>query len=267
MLGSRPLPLAVTASAGTSGRPGRCRGSARSARCCSPRRTWRTRRARPHRCRGTASGVVSHGSLTLTTLVGCTTLPRASRGPITDSTAPTPSPVQNGRAPSTPSSSPTAALREQTRVSRLGLAPLSSSGSDGSRGVDDALRAEVARAGGQRVVAVTGRRRAALEVLRQRVAVGVGERLPDQAAAHRLSVGLDDRAVGVVVQAGDLGHQPDEDRVGDAEDHGEHQQRPQRGPVLTNKIGEVHGHIPGKSWITRSISLMPMNGAMMPPSP
>ena len=44
-----------------------------------------------------------------------------SRGPITDSTAPTPPPVQNGRAPLTPSSSPTAALREQTSVSRLSL--------------------------------------------------------------------------------------------------------------------------------------------------
>ena len=65
--------------------------------------------------------MVAQGSLTLTTFVGLTTLPRASRGPITDSTAPTPSPVQNGRDPSTPSSSPTAALREHTRVSRLGL--------------------------------------------------------------------------------------------------------------------------------------------------
>ena len=69
------------------------------------------------------------------------------------------------------------------------------------------------------------------------------------------------------LQAGHLGDQPDEDRVGDAEDHGEHQQRAQRGPVLADEIGEVHCHIPGKNWMTRSMSLMPMNGAMMPPRP
>jgi hypothetical protein len=31
--------------------------------------------------------------------------------------------------------------------------------------------------------------------------------------------------------------------------------------------GRTSSHIPGKSWITRSISLMPMNGAMIPPRP
>src|SRR3984893_5745250 len=56
------------------------------------------------------------------------TLPPASRGPITDSTAPTPSPVQNGRDPSTPSSWPAAALREQTSVSRPALNPASEGG-------------------------------------------------------------------------------------------------------------------------------------------
>src|ERR1700738_4455063 len=53
------------------------------------------------------------------------TLPPASRGPITDSPAPTPSPVQNGRDPSTPSSWPTAVLREHTSVSRPALNPAS----------------------------------------------------------------------------------------------------------------------------------------------
>src|SRR6202008_3173336 len=66
-----------------------------------------------------------HGSLTLTTRVGWMTFPRESRGPITESTAPTPPPVQNGRDPSTPSSWPTAALRVHTCVSRLGLKPAS----------------------------------------------------------------------------------------------------------------------------------------------
>ena len=51
---------------------------------------------------------------------------------------------------------------------------------------------------------------------------------------------VDDRAVGLVAQAGNLGDQPDEQRVGDAEDHGEHQQRAQRGPVLANEVGELH---------------------------
>ena len=69
------------------------------------------------------------------------------------------------------------------------------------------------------------------------------------------------------MQAGDLGDQPDEHRIGEADDDGEDEQGPQRGGVLANEIGEFHAHIPGKSWMTRSISLMPMNGAMMPPSP
>ena len=212
--------------------------------------------------------MVSHGSLTLTTLVGCTTLPRASRGPITDSTAPTPSPVQNGREPSTPSSSPTAALRAQTRVSRLDLAPLSSSGSDGSPGVSTMLSGPrllaLVAIGSYPSPAADGR---LWKYCGSAIAVGVGEQLTDQPAAHRLSVDLDDRPVGVVAQAGQLRHQPDEQRVGDADDHGEHQQRAQRGPVLANEDWRSSCHIPGKSWITRSISLIPMNGAMMPPRP
>src|ERR1700756_5725586 len=66
-----------------------------------------------------------HGSLTLTTRVGRVAFPRGSRGSITESTAPRPPPVQNGRDPSTPSSWPTAALRVHTCVSRLGLKPAS----------------------------------------------------------------------------------------------------------------------------------------------
>src|SRR6478735_3804191 len=83
--------------------------------------------------------VVWHGSLTLTTRVGWATSPRASRVTMTDNAAPTPSPVQNGREPSTPSSSPAASLRVQTRVSRLGLKPLSSLGSEGSPAVSTML--------------------------------------------------------------------------------------------------------------------------------
>src|ERR1700739_2960908 len=59
----------------------------------------------------------------LTTWAGWITLPDESRGPITDSTAPTPPPVQNGREPSAFSSWPIAKLGEHTGVSRLGLNP------------------------------------------------------------------------------------------------------------------------------------------------
>ena len=73
-----------------------------------------------------------HGSLTLTTWVGWVTLPAESRGPITDSTAPTPPPVQNGREPSTFSSLPIARLREHTWVSRLGLKPAADGSAPGA---------------------------------------------------------------------------------------------------------------------------------------
>src|SRR4030081_3328315 len=64
----------------------------------------------------------------LTTLVGRITPPRVSRWPVTDSTDPTPLPVQNGRAASCwlrPSSLSIPALREHTNVSRLALTPAS----------------------------------------------------------------------------------------------------------------------------------------------
>src|SRR3954452_7713220 len=66
-------------------------------------------------------GAAGQASLTLTTRVGLVTYPAAFRGPITDSTAPTPPLVQNGREPSTPSSSPIVLLRSHTWVSRLCL--------------------------------------------------------------------------------------------------------------------------------------------------
>ena len=64
--------------------------------------------------------------------------------------------------------------------------------------VDDVLRAEVAGPGRGRVVAVAGGGGPRLEVLRQRVALGVGERLPDQRAADGRAAGGDERAVGLV---------------------------------------------------------------------
>ena len=131
------------------------------------------------------NGVAGHASLRLTTRVTCVTSPSVPRGPNTASTAPTPSGVQNGRAPLTPSSSPTATLRAQTWVSRL-CVPVSVLSVGVGQGVHDVLRAEVAGAGRRGVVAVAGRRRPALEVLRQRVAVGVGEGLADDPAADDL---------------------------------------------------------------------------------
>src|SRR5450432_1327194 len=66
-------------------------------------------------------GFAGHSWLTATTLLIGPVRPALW---ITESTAPTPSLVQYGRCPSTPSSWPTAMLREHTCVSRLSL-PLS----------------------------------------------------------------------------------------------------------------------------------------------
>jgi hypothetical protein len=70
------------------------------------------------------NGVAGQRWLTLTARV---TLPVRPSVRKTRSTAPTPSAVQNGRRPSTPSSSPAALLRAQTWVSRLWLLPSPSS--------------------------------------------------------------------------------------------------------------------------------------------
>ena len=41
-----------------------------------------------------------------------------------------------------------------------------------------------------------------------------------------------------------------------------------RGQPVGRALGaREHGHAPSRLWITRSISLMPMNGAMTPPRP
>src|SRR5258705_13154421 len=74
-----------------------------------------------------SNGVAGHASLRLTTRVAGPVMPSRLN---TASTAPTPSLVQNGRAPLTPSRSPTALLRVHTWVSRLSL-PLSGSAGSG----------------------------------------------------------------------------------------------------------------------------------------
>ena len=228
------------------GWPGPRRGSARSGRSSSPRRTSRTRPAHPRRSSRNGCFVVAHGWLTLTTLAGWTTLPPASRGPITDSTAPTPSPVQNGRDPSTPSSCADGRAARAHLRQQAGLEPgvgRRFAGFDRRVGgrVDDALRAEVAP-----LVAVGSYPLAPAADGRLWKYCGSGLPLasvnswPISAAADRLPVDRDDRPSALSCRPGSWRDRPDEQRVGEAGDHGEHQQRAQRGPVLANEVGEFH---------------------------
>jgi hypothetical protein len=76
--------------------------------------------------------------------------------------------------------------------------------------VDDVLGAEVGGRGRGRVVAVTGRRRAGLEVLHERLAVLVEEGLADEPASHRcprVRPGpAEQGSVSAAMQAWQLGH-------------------------------------------------------------
>ena len=137
---------------------------------------------------------------------------------------------------STPSSSPDgqaprADLGEQAqlaavavRVVRLGRV---------AERVDDVLRAEVGRAGRGRVVAVTGRRRPGLEVLHQRPAVLVGERLADERRAHgSVPSTVTSEPSARCFSPGSWATASDRQRVGQTGQDGEHEQRAQRGEVL-----------------------------------
>jgi hypothetical protein len=132
-------------------------------------------------------------------------------------------------------------------------------------GVDHVLGTEVAGAGRGRVVPVPRGGGTALEVLLQRVTVTVGEGLADDPAADRLAVGH--RPLRLAAQAGQLRHRGDQKRVRHAAHDGEDEQRTQGCDVLANPGWEAHHEIPGTNWMTRSMSLMPMNGAMIPPTP
>ena len=93
----------------------------------------------------------------------------------------------------------------------------------------------------------------------------VGDRLTEQAGTDDDAVAGDQRTIGPVAH-GHAPDAPDEGWVGDAEREGEHEHHAQRGEELTNWRHGDHT-IPGRSETTRSMSLMPMNGAMTPPTP
>ena len=86
------------------------------------------------------------------------------------------------------------------------------------------------------------------------------EALADQARADDDAVALDERAVGLVREA-DLRDARDRERVEDPEDDRERdegeQRREQLAPHQTSPVAPT----------TRSISLIPMNGAITPPAP
>src|SRR5215468_3076178 len=136
------------------------------------------------------------------------------------------------------------------------------------KSVHNGLRPEVARARRSRVVAVAGCGRTRLEVLNQRVAVLVGERLPDDLGSDDIAGDFDLGAVRPALQSWDLRYQRNEQRVADAENHREDDQHAQCGDVLPQGTKyRPHYRTPGMNWITRSMSLMPMNGRIRPPTP
>ena len=92
------------------------------------------------------------------------------------------------------------------------------------KGVEDAFGPEVAPAARRGVVAGAGRRRPGLEVLGQRVAFAVDERLAEQTRANDGAVHLDERSVSLRLQAGNLRGEQDDERVGDACQHRDDEQ-------------------------------------------
>ena len=76
----------------------------------------------------------------------------------------------------------------------------------------------------------------------------------------RLPFTLDERAVGLVVER-DLADAGDDQRVDQAEEHGEDHHRDERGNELASH------HFTPRAVTTMSMSLMPMNGAITPPAP
>ena len=132
-----------------------------------------------------------------------------------------------------------------------------------------ALGAEVGGRGGQRVVAVTSRGRPALEVLRL-----AREGLADQRGADDLAVAVDQGTVGLPGEH-HLGDAGDREGVGEPEDDGQDDDHPDCRPDLADREAERRSWAWGASvqpmpgiWETsRSMSLMPTNGATMPPRP
>ena len=86
------------------------------------------------------------------------------------------------------------------------------------------------------------------------------ERLTEERRTHDLTVDLDLGAGGLVVE------QPQRDpgqhdRIGEPTDHGEDEEDPQSGYELASH------YLTPKAVMMMSMSLMPMNGAMIPPTP
>ena len=117
-----------------------------------------------------------------------------------------------------------------------------------------ARRPEVRGAARQPVVPVACRRGPRVEVL------GLGEALPDERRPDHLAVGvLDERPVGPLVER-DLADAGDDERIGDPQHERQRDRHEQSGDELA-----AHHFTPRET--TRSMSLMPTNGATMPPNP
>ena len=84
--------------------------------------------------------------------------------------------------------------------------------------------------------------------------------LADQRRADHLAVALDERAIGLVGEQGlgDTGHGQ---RVEEAAEHGEHGHHAQGGEQLPSH------HFTPSAEMTTSMTLMPTNGVMIPPTP
>ena len=115
------------------------------------------------------------------------------------------------------------------------------------------VRAQVGRGGVAGVAAVVGLGAAGrvggpgLEVLHQRVALGVHELLAQQAGADHVALVADQGAVGLVVE-GPLGHPEHDQRIENAGDHGEEQQAAQRSEMLPDEARKtIH------DWLNRRI--------------
>ena len=89
---------------------------------------------------------------------------------------------------------------------------------------------------------------------------GALKALPDERRPDHLAVPLDERAVGLVREQG-LGHAGHGQRVEEAAEHGEHEHHAQGGDQLSSH------HFTPRAEMTTSMSLMPMNGVMIPPTP
>ena len=86
------------------------------------------------------------------------------------------------------------------------------------------------------------------------------EDLTDELRPDDRAVALDERPVGPPWE-GDLRDAGHDQRIDEPDEHGEDEKRDERGNELA-----AHQRIP--SWVmTMSITLIPMNGATMPPSP